>query len=287
MRRAGDLLAAEFTNKPSPQVTRRLGSVVSASEDGTATVLLDGDEAPTVGVRLVASCASVAVGDRVVVDSYLNMSIITGVLAWSLDSGLGTATPTTDGLMSAADKAKLDGIGVGAKAYGNATTSAAGLMSAADKTKLNGIATGANKYTLPAATASTRGGVKVGSGLKISGDVLSVDNGAYVKLLWSGKTTGGVALNETAANFRFLVVSIGGSDGVVEGSTLVASPNGKTFDVTATFFISGGASIASIRSFRARCTVSGTKLTRGETQQFNGSTVTNGNVYLLSVVGIR
>lgn len=168
-----------------------------------------------------------------------------------------------------------------------ATTSAAGLMSAADKTKLDGIATGANKYTLPAATASTRGGVKVGSGLKISGDVLSVDNGAYVKLLWSGKTTGGVTLNETAANFRFLVVSIGGSDGVVEGSTLVASPNGKTFDVTATFFISGGASIASIRSFRARCTVSGTKLTRGETQQFNGSTVTNGNVYLLSVVGIR
>lgn len=186
MRRAGDLLAAEFTNQPSPQVTRRLGSVVSASEDGTATVLLDGDEVPTVGVRLVASCASVAVGDRVVVDSYLNMSIITGVLAWALDSGLGTATPTTDGLMSAADKAKLDGIGAGAKAYGNATTSAAGLMSAADKVKLNGIATGANKYTLPAATASTRGGVRVGSGLKVSGDVLSVDNGAYVTLMTEG-----------------------------------------------------------------------------------------------------
>lgn len=33
--------------------------------------------------------------------------------------------------------------------YSAATTSAAGLMSAADKTKLNGIATGANKYTHP------------------------------------------------------------------------------------------------------------------------------------------
>ena len=33
--------------------------------------------------------------------------------------------------------------------YSAATTSAAGLMSAADKTKLDGIATGANKYTLP------------------------------------------------------------------------------------------------------------------------------------------
>lgn len=42
----------------------------------------------------------------------------------------------------------------------NATDSAAGLMSAADKTKLDGITAGANKYTLPIATASVLGGVK-------------------------------------------------------------------------------------------------------------------------------
>lgn len=35
----------------------------------------------------------------------------------------------------------------------------AGLMSAADKTKLDGIATGANNYSLPTANSSTRGGV--------------------------------------------------------------------------------------------------------------------------------
>lgn len=85
-----------------------------------------------------------------------------------------TATQSTSGLMSAADKKKLDGIATGAtkitvdtsisststnpvqnkvikteldKKAGTAvaTTSANGLMSAADKTKLNGIATGANK----------------------------------------------------------------------------------------------------------------------------------------------
>lgn len=44
-----------------------------------------------------------------------------------------------------------------------ATTSAAGLMSAADKTKLDGIATGANAYTLPTASSSTLGGVKTTS----------------------------------------------------------------------------------------------------------------------------
>ncbi len=42
-----------------------------------------------------------------------------------------------------------------------ATTSTAGLMSAADKQKLNNIASGANNYTLPAATSSTLGGVKI------------------------------------------------------------------------------------------------------------------------------
>lgn len=85
-----------------------------------------------------------------------------------------TATQSVSGLMSAADKKKLDGIATGAtkitvdtsisststnpvqnkaiktelnKKAGKsvATTNKNGLMSAADKTKLNGIATGANK----------------------------------------------------------------------------------------------------------------------------------------------
>ena len=47
--------------------------------------------------------------------------------------------------------------------YSAATQSAAGLMSAADKTKLDGVASGANKYTLPTASGSTLGGVKTTS----------------------------------------------------------------------------------------------------------------------------
>lgn len=45
--------------------------------------------------------------------------------------------------------------------YSAATTSANGLMSSADKTKLDGIATGANKYTHPSYTAKTSGFYKV------------------------------------------------------------------------------------------------------------------------------
>lgn len=57
-----------------------------------------------------------------------------------------------------------------------ATTSAAGLMSAADKTKLDGIATGANNYTytLPNATSSVLGGVKIGSNISISSGTISL-----------------------------------------------------------------------------------------------------------------
>ena len=47
--------------------------------------------------------------------------------------------------------------------YNIATADNDGLMSAADKTKLDGIATGANKYTLPTASSSTLGGVKTTS----------------------------------------------------------------------------------------------------------------------------
>ena len=190
------------------------------------------------------------------------------------------ATTSTAGLMSAADKTKLEGIATGANKYvhpttsgnkhipaggssgqilrwasdgtaqwGNdnnttysaATSSSNGLMSSTDKTKLDGIASGANKttvdsalsssstnpvqnkvinsalsgkantshthiasqvtglasvatsgsyndlsnkptipsaYTLPAATTSKLGGVKVGAGLSVAGDgTLSVSSG--------------------------------------------------------------------------------------------------------------
>lgn len=59
--------------------------------------------------------------------------------------------------------------------YGVATTSANGLMSSADKVKLNGIAANANNYSLPTASASVLGGIKVGSRLTISSGVLSAN----------------------------------------------------------------------------------------------------------------
>lgn len=60
--------------------------------------------------------------------------------------------------------------------YNNASSSSSGLMSASDKQKLDGIASGANNYTLPTASSSTLGGIKIGNGLTISNGVVSVSN---------------------------------------------------------------------------------------------------------------
>lgn len=62
--------------------------------------------------------------------------------------------------------------------YGNASESSAGLMSAADKKKLNGIATNANAYTLPAA-GSSLGGVKSGGDVTISGGTITVNDDSH------------------------------------------------------------------------------------------------------------
>ncbi|WP_201305423.1 hypothetical protein [Paenibacillus puerhi] len=103
--------------------------------------------------------------------------------SWSAKASTAGATASVSGLMSAADKAKLDGVAVGANAYVHpsshppsiieqdasnrfvtdaekaawnakastaaATASVSGLMSAADKAKLDGVAAGANAYVHP------------------------------------------------------------------------------------------------------------------------------------------
>lgn len=60
--------------------------------------------------------------------------------------------------------------------YSAASQSTNGLMSAADKKKLDGIATGANNYTytLPTASSTTLGGVKTGSNITNSNGTISL-----------------------------------------------------------------------------------------------------------------
>ena len=85
--------------------------------------------------------------------------------------------------------------------YDDATDTIAGLMSAADKKKLDSIQEGANKYVLPTASATAKGGVKVGNGLSIdaSTEKLSVTN--YNNLATNSSVTSAVnAMGNTKAD---------------------------------------------------------------------------------------
>lgn len=158
-----------------------------------------------------------------------------------------TATPSATGLMSASDKAKLDGVATGANRYTHpsytsratglykiavdsqghvssgaavaksditalgipssdttyaaATTSSSGLMSAADKSKLNSIAYGANYYALPTASASTLGGVKVdGTTIVVSNGVISAVGGTSGSSPLDAWPVGSIYQSTRAAN---------------------------------------------------------------------------------------
>ena len=102
----------------------------------------------------------------------------------SATSGLYKVTVDSTGHVSEvtdATKSDITNLGIPAQdtTYSNATTSTAGLMSKDDKSKLDGIASNANNYSLPTASSTTLGGVKVGTNLTISNGVLSSKDTTY------------------------------------------------------------------------------------------------------------
>lgn len=90
-----------------------------------------------------------------------------------------------------------------------------------------------------------------------------------------------MTLSASCASFRAIVAAIGGADDVVEASTLVWEPDGKTFDVAAAFVVGNN----DWCSLRMRLTANGKKLS----VDYNLGQTTGGavdNAYLLYVVGI-
>lgn len=87
-----------------------------------------------------------------------------------------TDTVTTiNGKTGAIAKADIVALGIPSTntTYSVATTTADGLMSSGDKSKLEGVEAGANNYSLPTASPTVKGGVKVGTGLEMVGDTLN------------------------------------------------------------------------------------------------------------------
>lgn len=109
-----------------------------------------------------------------------------------------------------------------------ATQSSAGLMSSADKIKLDGLGDG--DYVLPVASASTLGGVKVGARLSISDGVLSADDQSY-----SNATTTDAGLMSSTDKAKLDGISSGAEvntiDTIVVNGTSV-TPQNKAVSIT-------------------------------------------------------
>ena len=189
------------------------------------------------------------------------------LVPWT-DTTYSNATSSAPGLMSSADKSKLDGLNNytlpttsasalgGVKVgyttngknykvqvdgsgnayvnvpwtdtnttYNEATTSAAGLMSAADKTKLNSL----SNYSLPTSTASALGGIKVGyttSGKNYKVQ-LDANGNAYVSVPWTdNNTTYSVAT--TSADGLMSKADKSKLDGIATGANNYSLPKSTT-----------------------------------------------------------
>lgn len=121
--------------------------------------------------------------------------------------------------------------------YGNASQSANGLMSAADKKKLDGIANGANNFTysLPTASATVLGGVKTGSNITNTSGVLSLTKANVTSALgytppttnttYGNATTSSSGLMSSSDKSKLDGIATGANKTVVDGSLSVTSTN--------------------------------------------------------------
>ena len=167
--------------------------------------------------------------------------------------------------------------------YSDATTSTHGLMSASDKTKLNGIANNANNYSLPTASTSTKGGIKVGNNLTISNEVLSMSpTNLYNNTTGSNSS---VTLSQTSANFVYLEIHFKVLD--MYYCTRVYGPNGKKVGLMG---VTNETTLLQMGS--ATATISGTKITISNAQMINvgsGSCANwnASNIYIVRVDGYK
>ena len=118
-----------------------------------------------------------------------------------------------------------------------ATTTLAGVMSAADKKKLNGIAEGANKYVLPVATSSALGGIMIGyteNGKNYPVELSS--NKAFVTVPWTDTKVTQAAAISTDGSFNVLLGNSNNTNaetaGVNKAGGLTYNPSTKTLSTT-------------------------------------------------------
>ena len=172
-----DGIAASANNYSLPDAT---ASALGGIKVGT-NLSIDGD-----GV-LSSTNTTYSVGDGGLTENDFTDALKTkldGIAASANNYSLPDATASALGGIKVGTNLSIDGDGVLSSTNTTYSVGDGGLtendFTDALKTKLDGIAASANNYSLPDATASALGGIKVGTNLSIDGDgVLSSTNTTY------------------------------------------------------------------------------------------------------------
>lgn len=131
-----------------------------------------------------------------------------------------------------------------------ATTLVTGLLTATDKAKLDGIEALANNYSLPKASAATLGGIKVGTNLTINGEgVLSAVGGGTgtvtdVSVEPVNGITGSVSNSSTTPAISLTLGAITPSS--VATGAITATTVNATGDITTTGNLTGNVAVGSL-----------------------------------------
>lgn len=168
------------TGKPTSNLTPNFGDIITISQivsDGTGHVTNANDRKITIPNATVNNTTNglMIASDKVKLDSIANnANNYTHPTYTNRNNGLYKITVDGTGHIStvqSVNKSDITALGIPAQdtTYNDATTSTHGLMSVADKKKIDGIANNANNYTHPSYTSKTNGLYKI-----------TVDNSGHV-----------------------------------------------------------------------------------------------------------
>lgn len=211
------------------------------------------------------------------------------------------ATQSAAGLLSAADKTKLDGIAAGAQVNPSPSTSTPLMDGTATAGTSDAYARGNHRHPKDTSKANlaspTFTGTPKAPTAAAGTNTTQIATTAFVQAaltaalagykerpvtLFTGDATGDVSLSASAADYAMLEIFFEGYNGRSAQSIKVLSPNGRTIDLSVTEpSLSSG-----VRIRVARYTISGTGITLSTVANTNGNMVitaggnmwTNGNV---------
>lgn len=197
--------------------------LTATSADSSYTVGLQDKDGNSLSTATIAAASTTAAGVMTKADKSKLNGIATGATKVTVDSSPSdtSGNPLSNKAIQAeftSMQTQVDDLSISVSAKQDKLT-AGDNITISDKNVISATDT---KYTLPTATATTLGGIKVGNNLSISDGVLSADAQSYTLPVATSETLGGIKVGDN--------LSI--SNGVLSVSDVVAAVEAETSRMT-------------------------------------------------------